>query len=509
VERSVMPPACVPVAHLLVPTNDDISFVQVVYGASRRHYATVIMKIQLKTTVTKLMSDFVTPVTLYLRVRDKFTDPVLLESNDFRSKKDCMSFIGLETIGSFQVQARHLTEYVKGVYENEAKVSGVEQVPTALKRFAAQFEVINTGEYEGFNGFFGHTGFDGVQYFDTLEFDKEKRKFDTPDIRYHLYQFVIAIDHFKDEMYVLENLLPGEESRVEELITLIKSQKFIVHPFKAEGKETSNLTDEEFKELVRIGKHHCQIGDVFQLVLSRQFAQKFKGDEFNVYRVLRTINPSPYLFYFDYGDYRIFGSSPESQMVIKDGIATVNPIAGTYRRTGDLEEDLAGAEALRKDPKENAEHIMLVDLARNDLGRHAYDVTVENLKDIHYYSHVIHLVSKVTGKIEEGGNPIQIFGDTFPAGTLSGAPKYKAIQLINKYENQNRSFYGGALGYINFNGEMNQAIVIRSFLSMDNMLRYQAGAGIVVHSVPESELQEVNNKLGALTKAIIEAEKIS
>ncbi len=468
-----------------------------------------IQKIQLSTSVTKMLADTLTPVTLYLRLRDQFSDPVLLESNDFRSKEDCFSFMGLETIGSFQVQDGQLREYVNGIYEYEEEVSGVETVPAALKRFAAQFEVTGESQYEGFNGFFGHTGFDGVQYFDTLEFASEKRKIDLPDIRYHLYRYVIAINHFKDELYLLENLLPGETSGLEKMKTLIKSRKFNVHPFKTKGKETSNLTDDEFMDLIRAGKHHCQIGDVFQIVFSRQFSQSFIGDDFNVYRVLRSINPSPYLFYFDYGDYRIFGSSPEAQMVIRDGTATVNPIAGTYRRTGDNEEDALNAKALTKDPKENAEHIMLVDLARNDLGRHAVNVQVRELKDIQFYSHVIHLVSKVTGDLEPGTNPIQVFGDTFPAGTLSGAPKYKAIQLINQYENQNRSFYGGALGYIDFNGEMNQAIVIRSFLSMDNTLLYQAGAGVVVSSVPESELQEVNNKLGALTKAIKEAEKLT
>ena len=274
------------------------------------------------------------------------------------------------------------------------------------------------------------------------------------------------------------------------------------------GEETSNLTDEEFKKLVTIGKQHCQRGDVFQIVFSRQFAQKFQGDDFNVYRVLRSINPSPYLFYADYGSYHIFGSSPEAQMVIKNHTAQVNPIAGTYRRTGNKVEDAKNALALAKDPKENAEHIMLVDLARNDLSRHAKNVRVKELKDIQFFSHVIHLVSTVEGDLAESTNPIQVFGDTFPAGTLSGAPKYKAIELINHYENQNRASYGGALGYIDFQGNMTQAIVIRSFLSTNSTLYYQAGAGIVVASDKEKELQEVNNKLGALKKALLEAEKL-
>ena len=384
----------------------------------------------------------------------------------------------------------------------------VHAVPAAMKAFVSQFEPENEGQYKGFNGFFGHTNFDGVQYFDTLKFNPEKRKTDLPDIRYNLYRFVIAINHFKDELFLLENLFEGEESQMDRVEAIIHSQKFAVHDFRLTGEEQSNLTDQGFMDLVTAGKKHCQLGDVFQIVFSRQFSQAFRGDDFNVYRVLRSINPSPYLFYFDYGSYKIFGSSPEAQMVIRNGVASVNPIAGTYRRTGDNEEDEKKAIELTKDPKENAEHIMLVDLARNDLGRHASNVQVRNLKEIQFFSHVIHLVSKVTGDLGPQTNPIQVFGDTFPAGTLSGAPKYKAIELIDHYENQNRSFYGGALGFIDFTGEMNQAIVIRSFLSKDNTLFYQAGAGIVAASVEENELQEVNNKLGALTKALREAEKI-
>lgn len=455
-----------------------------------------------------MLADTYTPVSLYLRLRDHYTDPVLLESNDISNKEECFSFIGLDTLASFQVKAGTISTQYPGEPKEERQLSSTQTVAQEFREFLSRFEPQGDAPFRGFNGLFGHTGFDGVQYFDTLEFPKEKRKFDLPDMRYHLYRFIIAINHYKDELYLLENCLPGEESRLEELQNRIKNPQFKVHPFELKGEETSNLTDDEFKELVRVGKHHCQRGDVFQIVFSRQFQQVFQGDEFQVYRVLRSVNPSPYLFYFDYGDYRIFGSSPEAQMVIRHGQARVNPIAGTYRRTGNMEEDAQAAQDLREDPKENAEHIMLVDLARNDLGRHAHDVQVRELKDIHYYSHVIHLVSTVTGELGPDSNPIQIFGDTFPAGTLSGAPKYKAIELINHYENQNRAFYGGALGYVDFNGEMNQAIVIRSFLSQNNSLYYQAGAGIVVASDEEKELQEVNNKLGALKRALEEATQL-
>lgn len=464
--------------------------------------------IKLNTYVRQRLADTITPVSLFLRVRDHFSDPVLLESNDFRSKEDCMSFLGLEAIADFRVQNGIISEHLPNRTHYQTPVSDVFTIPMRLQQFLKKFEAHYDAPYHGFNGLFGHVGFDGVQYFDTLRFNPAKRKIDIPDIRFTLYRFVIAINHFKDEMWLLENCLPGEASQLDKLEILINAPKFAVHPFRLVGEETSNLTDAEFMELVKIGKHHCQIGDVFQIVFSRQFAQGFKGDEFNVYRVLRSINPSPYLFYFDYGSYKIFGSSPESQMVIKNSVATVNPIAGTYRRTGDQEEDLRKALELMKDPKENAEHIMLVDLARNDLSRHAANVRVKELKEIHYFSHVIHLVSRVQGDLTPDTNPIQVFADTFPAGTLSGAPKYKAIELINQYENQNRSFYGGSIGFINFNGELLHAIVIRSFLSLNNTLYRQAGAGIVVASDEEKELQEVNNKLGALKRALTEAEKL-
>ena len=465
-------------------------------------------KISIRTNVRRYLADTVTPVTLFLKARDHYTEPVLLENNDFRSKEDCYSFLGFDVIGSFQVQEGRIRESFPGEAARELPVEDVTTVPTAMRAFLQRFDVQYETPYKGFNGLIGYTGFDAVQYFDTLQFDLEKRKFNLPDIRYNLYRFILAINHFRDELFVLENRPEGEASRLHEVERLIRSQKFATHEFRMRGPEASNLADEQFMDLVAIGKRHCQLGDVFQIVFSRQFSQGFSGDDFTVYRALRSINPSPYLFYADYGSYRIFGSSPETQMAIRGGLASVNPIAGTYRRTGDDIEDAQKALELAKDPKENAEHIMLVDLARNDLGRHAVNVQVKELKDIQYFSHVIHLVSKVTGELGPNTNPMLVFGDTFPAGTLSGAPKYKAIELINHYENQNRSFYGGALGYINFDGEMNKAIIIRSFLSQNNTLYYQAGAGIVAASVEEKELQEVNNKLGALKKAMIEAEKL-
>ncbi len=465
-------------------------------------------QIEIQTNVKRLLADTYTPVSIYLKLRDHFESSVLLESTDFRSMENCYSFIGLDSLATFKVENGEISTKISGQRKQVTKIERSNQVVETFNNYLQQFKIEYQQTYRGINGFFGHTGFDAVQYFDTLEFDPAKRKTNLPDINYSLYRFVIAINHFKDELHIIENKLPEETSRISDVEDLINSQSFGTYHFKLDGVEETNMTDKEFKELVTKGKQHCQLGDVFQIVLSRRFFQKFSGDEFNVYRILRSVNPSPYLFYFDYGSYKIFGSSPEAQMVIRGNIASVNPIAGTYRRTGDDEEDRKSAQALAADPKENAEHIMLVDLARNDLGKHSEKVYVKELKDIQFFSHVIHLVSKVEGVIPPEVNRIQIFGDTFPAGTLSGAPKYKALQLINEYEKENRGFYGGAIGYIGFNGEMNQAIVIRSFLSKENTLHYQAGAGIVAASVEEHELQEVNNKLGALKKALQEAEKL-
>lgn len=463
--------------------------------------------IRLKTFVQEELADLHTPISLYLKARDRFQAPVMLENNDFRSKEDCYSYIGLDPLASFRVEAGQITLQFPDGSQEKGLVLGPQAVPTNLQAFLKRFEVEQQPGI--FNGLIGFTGFDGVQYFDKHEPDPQKRKMQVPELCYHLYRFILAFDHFRDRLTILENCPEGEASQMHRIELLLSSKQARSHPFQRLGTESSNLTDAAFMELVRKGKEHCQLGDVFQIVFSRQYAQGFKGDDFNVYRALRSINPSPYLFYADFGNFRIFGSSPETQMAVKEGVATVNPIAGTYRRSGHNQEDIQQALGLSSDPKENAEHIMLVDLARNDLSRHARNVRVEELKTVQFFSHVIHLVSKVAGDLAPDTNTFQVFADTFPAGTLSGAPKYKAIELIHQYENQNRGIYGGALGYIDFNGEMNTAILIRTFLSQHNTLYYQAGAGIVVASDPEKELQEVKNKLGALTKAILHAEALS
>lgn len=467
-------------------------------------------KYQLSTQSKTLLADLITPVSIYLKLRDQFPNTILLESADYHGHENSYSFICLAPIATFQVSDNTIHQDLPNNKKTSKVIDSQTNVSTALDSFIQSFSVQNQDKAVTINGFFGYTTYDAVQYFETIQFKTPtKEAHNIPCIRYSLYKYIIAINHFKNELTLVENLLPDEKSDLSRVESLLSNVNFATYPFQIQGGETSNVTDEEYVKMVKKGKEHCFRGDVFQIVLSRQFAQKFSGDEFNVYRTLRSINPSPYLFYFDYGNYKIFGSSPEAHLIVQDGEAIINPIAGTFRRTGDDEADKVLAQKLVGDPKENAEHVMLVDLARNDLSRSCAEVKVETYKEVQYYSHVIHLVSKVKGKLKPDANTIQVMGDTFPAGTLSGAPKYKALQLIDKYENQQRGYYGGCLGYIGFDGSFNQAIMIRSFLSKNNTLFSQAGAGIVSASDEYKELQEVNNKLAALKKALIQAEKIA
>lgn len=466
-----------------------------------------------KTKHKKQLADLITPVGAYLKLRSNFSELLLLESTDYHSASNSKSFICLEPLKTFSLKQNQLTISVdaeKTVREIESR-SALEE----LKRFKSSIQnqsLINSdGDFEPtpYSGLFGFNTFESTQYFDSHQYDYRNRTNDIPDMHYSFYRFVLVFNHFNNELELLENIPEGEASRLSEIVRILNRQDVDVFSFKKTSDVISNLTDDEFKNLVVKGKEHCHRGDVFQVVFSRGFSHKFSGDDFCVYRALRSINPSPYLFYFDYGSFKIFGSSPEAQLVVNEGVAEIHPIAGTYKRTGNEELDKKEASLLKEDPKENSEHVMLVDLARNDLSRNCSSVHVDNYKEIQYFSHVIHLVSKVTGQLKTNEDVLRVFGDTFPAGTLSGAPKYKALNLIKEYENQHRSFYGGAIGYMSLDSEvLNMAIVIRSFLSSKNKLHFQAGAGIVIDSIPENELQEVNNKLAALVSAVHLAESI-
>lgn len=457
----------------------------------------------IKTITRTLLADMITPVGIYLKLRDEYPNSILLESSDFHHLENCYSYICLEPRADFIVQDQTIKQRVGNRSPDTKAIQKPEVVLESLEDFIQSFDFSEKEKY--LNGFFGYMGFEAVQYFDKLSFEQEKPPSTIPLIRYHLYKYIIAINHFKDQLTIIENLFPGEESTIDQLAFLIKTKPIPNYPFKTNSDETANISGEDYKELVSKAKDHCQRGDVFQMVLSRRFSRDFKGDEFNVYRALRSINPSPYLFYFDYGDYKIFGSSPEMQLKTDGKKATINPIAGTFKRTGDDTRDEKLAADLLKDEKENAEHVMLVDLARNDLSKSTRNVKVSRMKEIQFFSHVIHIVSNVEGTMNDRESALNILGDTFPAGTLSGAPKNKAIRLIDRYEPTARDFYGGCIGYIGINGETNHAITIRSFLSKKNILHYQAGAGIINESNEDKELAEVNNKLEALRSAIYTA----
>lgn len=469
-------------------------------------------KIIIETTFKKLLADVYTPVGIYLRLRDRFRDTVLLESTDFHAGENSYSFIGINAVAGIEISHPSAIEFkLPGQNAERIKLDATKDVPQLLWDFMQRFEVKEAAPKpaNAAQGLYGYTAFDAVQFFGFIKkTDNSAANTEIPLMRYRLYQYVIAINHFKDELFICENHINGIESEFAAVESLIISKDVPGFPFKSTGKEISNITDAAFMEMVKKGLAACYRGDVFQIVLSRRFEQTFTGDEFNVYRALRSINPSPYLFYFDYGDYKLMGSSPESQLIVDKGRAIVHPIAGTFKRTGNDEEDKALAYKLEKDEKENAEHVMLVDLARNDLSRMCSTVEVTQLKKIHYYSHVIHLVSEVTGRVGAEANPFRLLAVTFPAGTLSGAPKIKAMQLINEFETTPRGYYGGAIGFVGFDGTVNHAIMIRTFLSRNNTLVYQAGAGVVAVSNPESELQEVNNKLNALKQAIVLAQNI-
>lgn len=464
---------------------------------------------KIKVITKQLMADMITPVSIYLKARREYPKSLLLESSDYHGNENSYSFICIDPIASFCIDQGMAKEEFPDKSISEFKIESPAEFREKFDSFIRSFQVVE-GDKSLVNGIWGYSSFDAVQYFETIKFQNPvKEDYRIPELQYNFYRYIIAINHFKNELTILENVFEGEEkglSQIEELIFNMDVEK--PDKFTPESNERSNISDQEYMDMVTKGKEHCFRGDVFQIVLSRQFCQDFKGDDFNLYRALRSVNPSPYLFYFDYGDFRIFGSSPEAQIKIQDGRAVINPIAGTFRRTGDDEKDNELAKQLCADPKENAEHVMLVDLARNDLSRHGNDIKVDSYREVQFYSHVIHLVSTVSGQLNDSSKVVDMMMATFPAGTLSGAPKYKAMQLIDKYENQNRSYYGGAIGFIDLQYNLNHAIMIRTFLSKGKTLFYQAGAGIVSVSKEESELEEVNNKLGALKKAIEIAKNI-
>lgn len=462
----------------------------------------------MKTITTVIPADLETPVGIYLKIRDIFPQSALLESSDYHTSQNSVSLIGVDPIGHFKV----IDDKIEETYPDGKTVS-VSATPLnvtdRLKDYTNHFAGLTLKGLT--NGLLGYTAYNAVKYFEpTVNVSKPNQDFNhIPDIYYIFYRFIIQMNHFRNEMTVIENIPEGDESRTSQLISILKNNNVPHYAFYPLDDIASSMTDAEFMEIVEKCVAHCKRGDVFQVVPSRRFSQSFKGDDFNVYRSLRSVNPSPYLFYFDFGSFRVFGSSPETHLRISDGVAYIDPIAGTFKRTGNDTQDRELAEALLEDEKENAEHVMLVDLARNDLSRSGGKVSIDFMKQIQFYSHVIHMVSRVKATLPENADIFKLFASTFPAGTLSGAPKVRAMQIIDALEPHARKIYGGCIGYIGFDHSLNQAITIRTFISTKNKLYSQAGAGIVAHSNPATELQETNNKLGALRKAVETASRFN
>ncbi len=454
------------------------------------------------TASRRILGDLYTPVSTYLKVRDLYPQSALMESSDYHSHDNSRSFIALNPIASISFNHGEATsKFPDGTRQIQSIDKHNDSPDHILSDFLKTIHI--DGEQKNYCGLYGYTSFNAIRYFEPVNIkDCRQEKDDAPDLLYILYKYVMVFDHFNNTLTLIELLEDGEPDNLDELERIIRNHNFVTYDFKAVGDVSSTLTDEEHKANIRRGIAHCLRGDVFQIVLSRRFVQHYEGDDFKLYRALRSINPSPYLFYFDFGGFRIFGSSPETHCRIEGRRAYIDPIAGTTRRTGNPEQDARNAKYLKEDPKENAEHVMLVDLARNDLSRNCHDVKVDFYKDMQYYSHVIHLVSRVSGILNDNVNPVKTFIDTFPAGTLSGAPKVRAMQIISELEPHNRGAYGGCIGFIGLDGSLNQAITIRTFVSRHNELWFQAGGGIVAKSNEDYELQEVNNKLGALRRAI-------
>ncbi|MDA3894427.1 MAG: anthranilate synthase component I family protein [Salinivirgaceae bacterium] len=456
----------------------------------------------------EILADVLTPVAIYLKLRDVFPNSILLEGADFKAGDNQYSFICLNPMAGIKAVGPNIAISYPNGSEESIELKNMSDATALLSEFAKAFIPISSMEKVPASGLFGYSTYEAVTYFEDIKLQKPEAADQIPDMLFQFYKYIVVINHTSNRLTLVEHIFGKEDSQLKFIEEQLQNRTFATYRFNTKEGEETNITNEEYMAMVAKGKEHCLRGDVFQIVLSRAFSQQFTGDDFNVYRALRSINPSPYLFYFDFGGFKLLGSSPEAQIKTNDGKAYINPIAGTFKRTGNDKEDKALAEKLSADPKENSEHIMLVDLARNDLSRNADNVKVRFFREIHYYSHVLHMVSEVQGEIRPDADPVRIYADTYPAGTLTGAPKYKAMELINKYENKARGYYGGCIGNIGLDGKINLAITIRSFMSRNNTLHYQAGAGVVADSSEESELAEVNNKLAALKMAIEEAKKI-
>lgn len=467
-------------------------------------------------------ADLLTPVLAYLKIREKNSLNFLLESVEGIGRLARYSFISKNPTKIFF----NIGNKITSIQDNKVEIIDDNIFDYLSKEFSNTKDpkIDELPDFTG--GIVGYLGYENVSLIENvIQFDGED-KLNIPDSIFAVYDLLIAFDHYKHQIILIKNVDVNNSDNLENLFydaknELKKLRDELSSPFNAELSFKSFNTKEEFDDerffnLVEKCKKNIIDGDVFQIVLSKRFSSNYQGDLINVYRALRIINPSPYMYYMEFPEKNFFnnltiiGTSPEDLLKVKNKKATILPIAGTRRRGKNNIEDQNIEEELINDPKEIAEHTMLVDLARNDLGRICKYGTVEVTEkmNVHRFSHVMHIVSRVEGILDDNKNCIDALKASFPAGTVTGAPKIKAIQLLNKYEKLKRNVYAGAVGYIDFKGNLDMCIAIRTLFTNNEKIFWQAGAGIVADSKPELELKEIKNKSAVLINALKFAEVI-
>jgi len=464
-----------------------------------------------------ITADLLTPVLAYLKIRENGKQSFLLESVEGSLNLARYSFIGKNPQKIFFNNALALTEKVDGKEETKQ-----ENIFAYVKKELKKFKQPKIDELPDFTG--GVVGFLGYETISLIEkvVPRNENGFENADSIFGIYKTILAFDHYKHQIILISNVDVTEFNSIEaayqsgktELAKLRSELKKPIEfssDFSFEKDFQTNFSTEEFYKIVEESKQNIIEGDIFQIVLSKRFSTGYSGDLFNVYRALRIINPSPYMYHLEFEhDFTVIGTSPEDLLKVKNGKAQLLPIAGTRRRGKNSEEDKKLETNLLNDPKELAEHTMLVDLGRNDLGRVCkYDsVKVSELMKIQRYSHVMHIVSKVEGELSNDHDALDALQACFPAGTVTGAPKIRAMQLIYEYEKLRRNVYAGAVGYFDFSGNLDMCIAIRTLFAKGKTLYWQAGAGVVADSTPELETKEINNKAAVLVNAMQYAEVI-
>jgi anthranilate synthase component 1 len=461
-----------------------------------------------RVSVNKIIEDFdKNPLQVYKILNNK--NAFLFESGSNKGKWSRYSIIGTQSKEIIKVQDNIIT------YINDNHTKEIESKDPLgwIEKFYAENKVSNLPKDVPFSGgLVGYFGYETISLIEEKLKNKKKDSLGVPDIFLFVCNEIIIFDNLKKCIHIIVNTKTNEEnsyensiSRIDEIEKLICKKNKIPPSEKnlGKGEFTSSFKKENFMSAVNKTKEYISDGDVMQVVLSQRLTKKFEGNPIDMYEALRDMNPSPYMYFLDMDGFQIIGSSPEILVKLEDKKVTVRPIAGTRPRGQDELEDLTNEKDLLKDPKEIAEHLMLIDLGRNDIGRISKVGTVKLTEKmiIERYSHVMHIVSNVTGEIEDDTKPLDILRATFPAGTVSGAPKIRAMEIINELEPLKRGIYSGAIGYLSWTGDLDTALSIRTAVIKDNLIHVQAGAGIVYDSVPETEWEETMNKAMALLKA--------